>query len=103
MIDFIIGFILGKKNNNLTIPKVNNIDIIIPKEEKIEVIVPKVTKYVFIPEIFNLPAKLEDCYNDYDKTNLVCIFRENKIYYYLEIEVPIAQTKWGKEDLLDNI
>ncbi len=102
MIDFIVGFILGKRNNDI-VPKTNNIDIIVPKEENIEVIVPKVIKYVYIPEIFNLPAKLDDCYNDYNKCHLVCIYKYGKIYYYLEVEVPITQVKWGEEDLLDNI
>lgn len=101
MLDFILGFILGNntnKNNN-TIPKDYNIDI--PKEEKI--IVPKVIKYAFIPEIFNFSTTIEDSYNDYEKTNLVCIYKNNKIYYYLEVEVPVNQNKWGEEDLLEYI
>lgn len=101
MLDFILGFILGNntnKNNN-TIPKDYNIDI--PKEE--EIIVPKVIKYAFIPEIFNFSTTIEDSYNDYEKTNLVCIYKNNKIYYYLEVEVPINQNKWGEEDLLEYI
>lgn len=100
MLDFIIGFVLGNNSNKnkINLPKEDNII-----QQPIEIIVPKVIKYVFIPEIFNLPAKLEDCYTDYEKTNLVCIYKHGKIYYYLEVEVPINQTKWGEQVLLEYI
>lgn len=102
MMDFIIGWILGRNIQKDLAPiedtTISNSIEIEPLEE-----IPYVTKYVHIPEISGFSATLEGCYNDYDKTNLVTIVNNGSIEYYLEVEVPVTDTKWGSQDLKDFI
>ncbi len=103
MIDFIMGWVLGRNTNKHLTPQEtytnNNLPIEIePKKE-----IPKVIKYVHIPEISGFDATLEGSYEDYEKTNLVTIVENGIIEYYLEVEVPETDTKWGDQDLRDFI
>jgi hypothetical protein len=102
MLDFIMGWVLGRNIHkdlspieDTTIAKAIEIE---PLEE-----IPNVTRYVYIPEISGFNATLEGCYNDYEKTNLVTIVENGRIEYYLEVEVPETETKWGDQDLREFI
>lgn len=102
MMDFIMGWILGRNiKKDITPIEDNTITKSIEIEPKKEI--PNVTKYVHIPEITDFNATLEGCYEDYEKTNLVTIYTEGHIEYYLEVEVPETDTKWGDQDLKDFI
>lgn len=102
MLDFIMGWVLGRNIHkdlspieDTTVAKAIEIE---PLEE-----IPNVTRYVHIPEISGFNATLEGCYNDYEKTNLVTIVENGHIEYYLEVEVPETETKWGDQDLREFI
>lgn len=103
MMDFIMGWILGRNINKDIAPIEDNITNNLPIEIEPQKEIPKVTKYVHIPEITDCEATLEGCYNDYEKTNLVTIVEGEHIEYYLEVEVPETETKWGDQDLKDFI
>ena len=102
MMDFIMGWILGRNIRKDLAPIE---DDTISKSIEIEPLeeIPYVTKYVHIPEISGFNATLEGCYNDYNKTNLVTMVQNGRIEYYLEVEVPQTETKWGDKDLKDFI
>lgn len=101
MLEYIMGWIIGINSKKKIIePLDNNIDIL-PKEEVIEK--PKVIKYVLIPELNDLPTTLEESYIDYKENNLVCIYSQGHIYYYLEVEVNEDEIMWGREELLNYI
>ena len=97
MLDFITGWILGKNNN--TIIKTNT-ELILPKE-KIEK--PKSIRYIEIKELYNIPSSLEEAYKVYDNNNLITLYKNNNIYYYLEKEVENDLSKWGNNKIYDNI
>lgn len=100
MLDFIMGWILGRNINKDIAPiEDNTVAKAIEIEKPVEI--PKVTKYVHIPEITDFGATLEGCYNDYEKSNLVTIYSEGHIEYYLEVEVPEVDTIWGEQELRD--
>jgi len=102
MMDFIMGWILGRNIKKDIAPiEDNTIAKSIEIEKPVEI--PKVTKYVHIPEISDFSATLEGCYNDYEKTNLVTIYDNGHIEYYLEVEVPENETMWGSEKMKDFI
>lgn len=103
MIDFITGWILGRNANKHLSPKEDTITNNLPIEIEPQKEIPKVTKYVHIPEITDCEATLEGCYEDYEKTNLVTIVENGHIEYYLEVEVPETETKWGDQDLREFI
>lgn len=101
MMDFIMGWILGRNIQKDLAPVEDTISNAIEIEPMVEI--PKVTKYVHIPEISDFSATLEGCYNDYEKTNLVTIFSNGHIEYYLEVEVPENETMWGNTEMQDFI
>ena len=66
MLDFIIGWILGKNSNK----KINNTtptELILPIE-KVEK--PKKIRYVEIKELYNIPSSLEEAYKVYEDNNM---------------------------------
>lgn len=96
MLDFITGWLLGR---NMSVNTTNSVDIIIDnniKEEKEE---EKVIKYVYIPELYNFSATLEEAYNDYIDRHMITIYKNGHIDYYLEVLVPESQTTWGEQKL----
>lgn len=98
MFEFLFGWLLGK---NTTTPEVKVEPNVLEPVKEIEI--PKVYRYVPIPEIYDFDATIEGAYKDYENAHLVTIHKGGHIVYYLEVEVPYTKTKWGKEDLLDNI
>lgn len=102
MLDFITGFLLGKR---LKTYEPEPIEELLPEYTEIEEIIepPKVYKYAFIPEITDFDATLEAAYRDYEQTNLVLICDKGHKYYYSEVLVPETQTTWGDGRLLDKI
>lgn len=103
MMDFIMGWLLGRNINKDIAPIEDNITDSLPIEIEPQKEIPKVIKYVHIPEITDIDATLEECYNDYEKSNLVTIYTEGHIECYLEVEVPMTDTKWGTQELRDFI
>ena len=103
MMDFIMGWILGKNTNKQLSTRDNYITNNLPIEVELQKEIPKVIKYVHIPEITDIDATLEGCYNDYEKSNLVTIYTEGHIEYYLEVEVPETDNNWGDQTLRDFI
>lgn len=103
MMDFIMGWILGKNSNKRLSTKDNYITNNLPIEVEPQKEIPKVIKYVHIPEITDIDATLEGCYNDYEKSKLVTIYTEGHIEYYLEVEVPETDNNWGDQVLRDFI
>lgn len=100
MLDFIMGWILGKNTN-----KINNtpIEVIVnvPKEEiKQE---KEVIKYVYIPEIYDFTASLEEAENDYIDKHMITLYKDGHIEYYLEVLVPESQLYWGEQKLKNYI
>lgn len=100
MLDFIMGWILGKNTN-----KINNtpIEVIVnvPKEEiKQE---KEVIKYVYIPEIYDFTATLEEAENDYIDKHMITLYKDGHIEYYLEVLVPESQLYWGEQKLKNYI
>lgn len=100
MLDFIMGWILGKNTN-----KINNtpIEVIVnvPKEEiKQE---EEVIKYVYIPEIYDYTATLEEAENDYIDKHMITLYKDGHIEYYLEVLVPKSQLYWGEQELKNYI
>lgn len=98
MLDFITGWILGKNSNkiNNTIPT----ELILPIEEKE---VPKKIRYVEIKELYNIGSSLEEAYKMYEDNNLVTLYKDGIIYYFLEKEIEIDLIYWGDNIILDNI
>lgn len=103
MMDFIMGWILGRNINKDISPKEDDITYNLPIEIEPKKEIPKVTRYVHIPEITDIEATLEGCYNDYKKSNLVTIYENGHIEYYLEVEVPETDTIWGEQKLREFI
>ena len=99
MIDFITGWILGK-NSNKIFNKPEPVEEIKPIEVKQE---PKVYKYALIPDLYDYETTLEESYQDYKELHLVVINKDGHNEYYLEVYVPVSQTKWGQDDLIDFI
>ena len=104
MLDFITGLLVGRNYNRIITNKkpveINTAD----NKPIVEIInIPKVTKYVSIPDIYDFDATLGSSYEDYEDTNLVLIYKNGHINYYLEVLVPEVQEKWGDQDLLDFI
>lgn len=100
MLNFIMGWILGKNTN-----KINNtpIEVIVnvPKEEiKQE---KEVIKYVYIPEIYDFTATLEEAENDYIDKHMITLYKDGHIEYYLEVLVPESQLYWGEQKLKNYI
>jgi len=98
MYDFATGLIIGESMANRKVD--NNI------QEPIQTIKPvELTKigYVPIKEIFDFEATIDSGYNDYGSQHLITLYKDNHIYYYIEIEVPISQTTYGYEKILDII
>lgn len=102
MLDFIMGWILGRNIKKDLSPIEDTTYASAIEIEPIKE-VPKVIKYVHIPEISGFDATLEACYSDYENTNLVAIVANGNIEYYLEVEVPKTDTKWGDQELRDFI
>ena len=100
MLDFIIGWLNGRHSVNKK-PVELQITDDRPIEEIIEI--PKVTKYVPIPDITDFDTTLEGAYKDYDDTQLVTIYKNGHIYYYLEVEVYETDIKWGSTTMVENI
>lgn len=63
----------------------------------------EVYKYAIIKDITDYVTTLELSYQDYADTNLVAIYKNGHIYYYLEVLVPEDITVWGKDELVDFI
>ena len=101
MLDFITGWILGRNTNKDKVIKTPEFTDDKPIEEIIEI--PKVIKYVPISEITDFDATLESSYKDYEELGLVAIYKNGHNEYYLEVYVPVSQTKWGQDDLVDFI
>lgn len=99
MMDFITGWILGK-NSNKIFNKPEPVEEVKPMEVKQE---PKVYKYAPIPDLYDYETTLEESYQDYKELHLVVINRDGHNEYYLEVYVPVSQTKWGQDDLIDFI
>lgn len=99
MIDFITGWILGK-NSNKIFNKPESVEEVKPIEVKQEL---KVYKYAPIPDLYDYETTLEESYQDYNELHLVVINRNGHNEYYLEVYVPVSQTKWGQDDLIDFI
>lgn len=99
MMDFITGWILGK-NSNKIFNKPEPIEEIKPIEVKQE---PKVYKYAPILDLYDYETTLEESYQDYKELHLVVINKNGHNEYYLEVYVPVSQTKWGQDDLIDFI
>ena len=97
MLDFITGWILGKNSN--TIIKTNT-ELILPKEK---IKKPKSIRYIEIKELYNIPSSLEEAYKVYDNNNLITLYKNNNIYYYLEKEIENDLSKWGNNKIYDNI
>ena len=99
MMDFITGWILGK-NSNKIFNKPEPVEEVKPIEVKQEL---KVYKYAPIPDLYDYETTLEESYQDYKELHLVVINRDGHNEYYLEVYVPVSQTKWGQDDLIDFI
>ena len=99
MIDFITVWILGK-NSNKIFNKPESVEEVKPIEVKQEL---KVYKYAPIPDLYDYETTLEESYQDYKELHLVVINRDGHNEYYLEVYVPVSQTKWGQDDLIDFI
>ena len=99
MLDFITGWILGK-NSNKIFNKPEPVEEVKPIEVKQEL---KVYKYAPIPDLYDYETTLEESYQDYKELHLVVINRNGHNEYYLEVYVPVNQTKWGQDDLIDFI
>ena len=63
----------------------------------------EVYKYAIIKDITDYITTLELSYQDYADANLVAIYKNGHIYYYLEVLVPEDITVWDKDDLVDFI
>lgn len=98
MLEFLTGWIIGR---NTKPQKTIDINDNRPIEEQLGI--PKVYKYVALTDITDCPATLDNCYNDYENTNLVAIHKNGHIYYYLQVYVYDTQLHWGDEELLENI
>lgn len=99
MMDFITGWILGR-NSNKIFNKPESVEEVKPIEVKEEL---KVYKYAPIPDLYDYETTLEESYQDYNELHLVVINRNGHNEYYLEVYVPVSQTKWGQDDLIDFI
>jgi len=99
MMDFITGWILGRNSKKIFNPE--PIEEIKPVEIKKEE--PKVYKYAPIPDLYDYETTIEESYQDYKDLHLVVVNRNGHNEYYLEVYVPISQTKWGQDDLIDFI
>lgn len=99
MLDFIMGWILGKNSNKI----INNTaptELILPikKVEK-----PKKIRYVEIKELYNISSSLEEAYKVYEDNELVTLYKDGNIYYYLEKEIEEDLIYWGDSKIYDNI
>ena len=99
MLDFIMGWILGK-NSNKIINNTTPTELILPIE-KVEK--PKKIRYVEIKELYNIPSSLEEAYRLYDNNNLITLYKDGNIYYYLEHEIEEDLIYWGDSKIYDNI
>lgn len=63
----------------------------------------EVYKYAVIKDITDYVTTLELSYQDYTDTNLVAIYKNGHIYYYLEVLVPEDVMTWGEDKLVDFI
>lgn len=100
MLDFIMGWILGKntnKTNNTPIEVIVNVPKEEIKQEK------EVIKYVYIPEIYDFTATLEEAENDYINKHMITLYKDGHIEYYLEVLVPESQLYWGEQKLKNYI
>ena len=99
MLDFIMGWILGKNSNKI----INNTaptELILPigKVEK-----SKKIRYVEIKELYNISSSLEEAYKVYEDNELVTLYKDGNIYYYLEKEIEEDLIYWGDSKIYDNI
>lgn len=86
MYDLLIGILVGnyfhtKKDEKKEITKQDEIKPYVPIKKEI--------KYSQIEELTNFSSTLEEAYNVYYSSSLVTIFKNNNIYYYTEMLVPI--------------
>ena len=99
MLDFIIGWILGKNSNKI----INNTaptELILPigKVEK-----SKKIRYAEIKELYDISSSLEEAYKVYEDNELVTLYKDGNIYYYLEKEIEEDLIYWGDSKIYDNI
>lgn len=99
MLDFIMGWILGK-NSNKIINNTTPTKLILPIE-KVEK--PKKIRYVEIKELYNISSSLEEAYKVYEDNELVTLYKDGNIYYYLEKEIEEDLIYWGDNKIYDNI
>ena len=62
-----------------------------------------VYKYVPLNDIYDYSTTLEWSYYDYDNVNLVTIFKNGHIIYYLEVYVSQEEEYYDGEKLLEYI
>lgn len=62
-----------------------------------------VYKYVPLEDIYDYNTTLETSYHDYQCTNLVTIYKNGHILYYLEIFVPEDTLYHGNQKVYDFI
>lgn len=98
-LDFCLGYSLGKINLSYnTAPfKEKNIN------KSFSLNPHKVIKYIYMKELDNVYANLEDSYKMYKDKRMITIVKNNHIYYFLEVEVNKNDLKWGEYNLLDKI
>ena len=99
MLDFIMGWILGK-NSNKIINNTTSTELILPVE-KVEK--PKKIRYVEIKELYNISSSLEEAYKVYEDNGLITLYKDGNIYYYLEKEIEEDLIYWGDNKIYDNI
>lgn len=59
--------------------------------------VKKVYKYVPLEDIYDYGTTLELSYYDYEHANLVAIYKNGHILYYLEVFIPEDEEYYGTE------
>lgn len=99
MLDFIMGWILGK-NSNKIINNTTPTELILPVE-KVEK--PKKIRYVEIKELYNISSSLEEAYKVYEDNGLITLYKDGNIYYYLKKEIEEDLIYWGDNKIYDNI
>lgn len=95
--DFTLGYTLGQTRVNKIVPA--------PIEEIQKNVIPeeKVYKYVRIRSLDSVDAELGESYDLYRDKQLITLYKDEELIYYLEVLVNKSEIRWGNDYLEEQI